>query len=68
MAAALSRLIPLDLRPAAFPEGAAALTGWRHTPLILLRDAGGADLLVPLSLAPALEAQARRVAARLAGG
>lgn len=64
---ALARLIPLDLREAAFPEGSAALTGWRHVPLTLLRDAEGAELLVPRSHAPTLAAQARRVAARLVG-
>ncbi|MEC9432642.1 MAG: hypothetical protein VYD87_07030 [Pseudomonadota bacterium] len=65
VAALLARLVPLDLRPAAFPEGAVAVTGWRHVPLTLLREPGAAALLVPLSLAPALETQARRVAARL---
>ena len=63
----LARLVPLDLREAAFPEGSAALTGWRHVPLTLLRDAEGAELLVPRSHAPTLAAQARRVAARLVG-
>lgn len=34
----LARLVPLDLRIAAFPEGAVARCGLGHMPMVLLRD------------------------------
>ena len=38
----LARLVPLDLRFAAFPEGAVARSGLNHMPMLLLREAGEA--------------------------
>jgi heterotetrameric sarcosine oxidase gamma subunit len=39
--AVLARLVPLDLRPAAFPQGTAARSLLNHMPLVVWRD--GAD-------------------------
>ncbi len=36
--AVLARLVPLDLRPAAFPEGAVARSGLNHMMMVLLRE------------------------------
>lgn len=36
--AVLARLVPLDLRVAAFPEGAVARSGLNHMPVVLLRE------------------------------
>ncbi|MEM1313270.1 MAG: hypothetical protein AAGI51_01865, partial [Pseudomonadota bacterium] len=49
-AALLARALPLDLRPQAFPADAIAATGWRHATVTAMREPGGFDLLVPLSL------------------
>ena len=50
--AVLARLVPLDLEPAAFPPGTAARSLLRHVPLLLIaRDEGGFELLVPRSYA-----------------
>lgn len=49
--AVLARLVPLDLRPAAFPVGAAARSLLNHIPLLLMRpDAAGLDLMVYRSM------------------
>lgn len=46
----LARAVTLDLRPAAFPPGAVATTGWRDAVVTVIRpEAGGLDLLAPLS-------------------
>ena len=47
----LMRLVPLDLRPAAFPPGQAARSGLNHMPLILWRDVTGLTLLTFRSMA-----------------
>lgn len=36
--AVLARLVPLDLRPASFPEGSAARSLLNHMPLVIWRD------------------------------
>lgn len=36
--AVLARLVPLDLRPAAFPEGAVARSGLNHMMMVLVRE------------------------------
>ncbi|HKK34976.1 MAG TPA: hypothetical protein VJ994_01635 [Paracoccaceae bacterium] len=48
----LARAVTLDLRPAAFPPGAVATTGWRDAAVTVIRpENGGLDLLTPLSFA-----------------
>ncbi len=47
----LMRLVPLDLRPGAFPPGHAARSGLNHLPLILWRDATGFTLMTFRSMA-----------------
>lgn len=47
--AVLARLVPLDLRTAAFPEGATARSLLGHVQVLILRRAGGFELLVPAS-------------------
>lgn len=42
----LARLVPIDLRPAALPEGACARTLLGHVPALILRRAGGLEVLV----------------------
>lgn len=42
----LARLVPLDLRPAAFPTGTAARSLLGHLPLLLIRDAAQAFEIV----------------------
>jgi sarcosine oxidase subunit gamma len=42
----LARLVALDLRPGAFPEGSAVRAMLNHMPLCLMRWAGGFELLV----------------------
>lgn len=49
--AVLARLVPLDLRPAAFGEGAAAKTLLNHMPLLIWRQAKGFALLTFRSMA-----------------
>jgi heterotetrameric sarcosine oxidase gamma subunit len=49
--AVLARLVPLDLAPEAFPEGAAARSLLRHLPLLIVRRPEGFALLVPRSYA-----------------
>ena len=65
---ALARLVPLDLRPAAFAEGAAARTLLGHVPALIHRRAGGFEILVMRSyLATArheVETALRALAAR----
>lgn len=64
----LARLVPLDLRPAAFPEGSAVRTVLNHMPLCLMRAAEGFELLVFRSMARTavheVAAAMARVAAR----
>ena len=48
----LTRLVPIDLIPEAFPPGTAARTLLRHVPLLLIaREEGAFELLVPRSYA-----------------
>jgi sarcosine oxidase subunit gamma len=42
----MARMVPLDLRPAAFPEGAAANTTLHHLGVTVLARDGGFDILV----------------------
>ncbi len=49
--AALSRLVPLDLDPAAFPSGAMARSMLGHVPALLVAGATDIELLVPRSYA-----------------
>lgn len=63
----LARAVTLDLRPAAFPLGAVATTGWREATVTLLRaERMRWDLLAPLShgddALAALEVSARQFA------
>jgi heterotetrameric sarcosine oxidase gamma subunit len=66
----LARLLPLDLDPAAFPEGAAARSALRHVPCLVIATEEGFDLLVPRSYAASAVADLaeamRSVAARAA--
>ena len=70
--AVLARLVPLDLAPQAFPEGAAARSMLRHLPLLIVRGAEGFELLVPRSSAATAVREVgeamRGVAARAALG
>jgi len=50
----MARLVSLDLRDAAFPEGAVAATGMHHVGVTLTRRAGGIDLYLPRSFALSL--------------
>jgi sarcosine oxidase subunit gamma len=51
-AAVLARLVPVDLRPTAFPAGAAARTLLNHLPVVVMRTgAVGIDLMVFRSMA-----------------
>jgi len=47
----LARLVPLDLRPAAFPDDACAKTLLGHMPVLITRSAAGFDLLTFRSMA-----------------
>jgi len=42
----MARMVPLDLRPAAFPEGSVANTALHHVGVTLLARDGGFDILV----------------------
>lgn len=64
--AVLARLVPLDLEPVAFAEGAAARTLLRHVPLLLVRTTDGFDLLVPRSCAATAVAEIVEAMARVA--
>jgi sarcosine oxidase subunit gamma len=70
--AVLARLVPLDLRRAAFPPGRAARSGLNHMPLILWREDDGFRLMTFRSMARSAWdeiAQAmRHLAARGAAG
>lgn len=66
--AALARLVPIDLRRAAFPEGATARTLLGHVAVLIQRRAGGFELMVMRSFLHTarheLEAALRMLAAR----
>lgn len=47
----LARLVPMDLRPATFGEGATARTLLNHVPALILRRGGDFEILVPASYA-----------------
>ena len=42
----MARMVPLDLRPAAFPEGSLATTGLHHVGVTILARDGGFDIFV----------------------
>ncbi|MGR3715778.1 MAG: sarcosine oxidase subunit gamma [Thermohalobaculum sp.] len=42
----MARMVPLDLRPAAFPEGSVANTGLHHVGVTIVARDGGFDLMV----------------------
>ncbi len=42
----MARMVPLDLRPAVFPEGSVANTGLHHLGVTILARDGGFDILV----------------------
>ncbi|MFQ5564999.1 MAG: sarcosine oxidase subunit gamma [Paracoccaceae bacterium] len=42
----MARMVPLDLRPAAFPEGSVANTGLHHVGVTILARDGGFDIFV----------------------
>jgi sarcosine oxidase subunit gamma len=67
---ALARLVPLDLDPDVFADGASARTLLRHVPLLILRAGPGFELRVPRSYAATTVAERaeamRAVAARAA--
>jgi sarcosine oxidase subunit gamma len=42
----MARMVPLDLRPATFPEGAVASTGLHHLGVTIVARNGGFDILV----------------------
>ena len=67
---AMARLTPVDLRPAAFPEGAVARTLVGHMNALIARAEGGFDILAFRSMAGTLAHDLRRamegVAARAA--
>ena len=50
----MARMVPLDLRPAAFPEGAVATSALHHVGVTILARNGGYDVLVPRSFGLAL--------------
>lgn len=70
--AVLARLVPLDLRAAAFPPGRAARSGLNHMPLILWREGDGFRLMTFRSMARTAWAEIadamRHLAARRAAG
>src|SRR6056297_1198922 len=50
----LARLVPIDLRPAAFPEGAAARTLCQHMTVSICRDPNGLQIMAFRSMARTL--------------
>ena len=50
----MARMVPLDLRPAAFPDGSVANTGLHHMGVTILARDGGFDILVLRSFGLAL--------------
>lgn len=68
--AVLARLVPIDLRPAAFPEGSAARSLLGHVQALLLRSAAGLEIHVMRSYARTawheIETAMRGLAARAA--
>lgn len=45
----MARMVPLDLRPAKFPEGSVASSALHHVGVAVLARGGGFDVLVPRS-------------------
>ena len=66
----LARLVPVDLRPSACPEGTALRTLLGHVPALILRRGGGFEVMVMRSYLATVwhevETALRQVAARLA--
>ncbi|MDT8345179.1 MAG: hypothetical protein RQ752_12210 [Thermohalobaculum sp.] len=60
----MARLLPVDLRPAAFPDGAVASSGLHHVGVTVLARAGGFDLFVPQSFACSLFEHITAIAAQ----
>lgn len=64
----LARLVPIDLAPAAFAEGATARCPLRHVPVALSRTGAEAfELLGPRSMAGTLVEEVERAMRRVAG-
>jgi len=63
-AALMARLVPLDLRETAFPDGRVAATGLHHVGVTLMRREGGIELLVPRTFALSLWEHLLEVAAQ----
>ncbi|MBK0399977.1 sarcosine oxidase subunit gamma [Limibaculum sp. M0105] len=60
----MARLLPLDLRPAVFPQGAVASSGLHHVGVTVLARAEGFDLFAPQSFALSLFEHITHVAAQ----
>ena len=63
----MARMVPLDLRPQAFPDGAVANTGMHHMGVTLLARDGGIDILVLRSFGLAAWDALIEVAAQFGG-
>lgn len=60
----MARLLPVDLRPAAFPDGAVASSGLHHVGVTVLARGGGFDLFVPQTFALSLFEHVTDIAAQ----
>ncbi len=60
----MARMVPLDLRPAAFPEGSVANTGLHHVGVTIVARDGGFDLFVLRSFGLAVWKTLRESAAQ----
>ncbi|MCC6008530.1 MAG: sarcosine oxidase subunit gamma [Rhodobacteraceae bacterium] len=68
VAGCLARLVPVDLRPAAFGRGSAARSLLGHIPALLVRVAGGGvEIFVPRSMAEEAAHEIARAMHRMAG-
>lgn len=63
----LARLVPIDLRPAAFPEGAAARTLCQHMAVSICRRAEGVQIMAFRSMARTLAHEIADAMALVAG-
>ncbi|WP_245823201.1 sarcosine oxidase subunit gamma [Antarctobacter heliothermus] len=63
----LARLVPIDLRPAAFPEGAAARTLCQHMSVTICRRAEGLQIMAFRSMARTLAHEISDAMASVAG-
>lgn len=60
----MARLLPIDLRPEAFPEGAVASSGLHHVGVTVLARGGGFDMFVPQTFALSLFEHVTHIAAQ----